>query len=74
MENLNLKLIENNIGNILGAVGIILAYYFYFKGKSTKELYYEITSFNLIGKNLNDKISDIQISYKENKIKPVVHY
>lgn len=69
MENYYLKLIEENIGNILGVLGIILAYYFYCKGKSTKELYYEINSFNLIGKNLKEKISDIQILYKDNRIK-----
>jgi hypothetical protein len=69
MENNYLKLIEENIGNILGVIGIILAYYFYYKSKSTKELYYEITSFNLIGKNIKDKISDIQILYKDNRIK-----
>lgn len=69
MKNYYLTQIEENIGNILGLLGIILAYYFYYKGKSTKELYYEITSFNIIGKNIKKKISDIQISYKDNKVK-----
>jgi len=61
--------LKDNFGNVLGIIGIILAYYFYYKGKSKKEIFYEITSFNLINENLNQKVSELKISYKNKDIK-----
>lgn len=61
--------LEKNFGNILGIIGIILAFYFYYKGKRKKEFFYEVTSFNLINENLNQKISELKISYKNKDIK-----
>jgi hypothetical protein len=64
-----MSFLKDNFGNILGVIGIILAYYFYYKGKSKKEILYEITSFNLINENLNQKVSQLIISYKDKEVK-----
>lgn len=61
--------LEKNFGNILGVIGIILAIYFNYIGKRKKEIFYEITSFNLINENLNKKVSELKISYKNIDIK-----
>src|SRR5690606_31847161 len=37
--------------------------------KSKKEILYEITSFNLINKNLNQKVSELKVLYKEKDIR-----
>ncbi|MFW0737812.1 hypothetical protein [Flavobacterium sp. T12S277] len=63
------RFLKGNFGNILGIIGIILAYYFYYKGKSKKEIFYEIIGFNLINENLNQKVSELKISYKNKDIK-----
>jgi len=64
-----MSFLKNNLGNIIGIIGIILAYYFHHKSRSKKEILYEITSFNLINKNLNQKVSELKVLYKEKDIR-----
>jgi hypothetical protein len=61
--------ILNILSLIFGALGVILAIFFYFKGKKRKTPVYEISDFNIISDNIEKKISDINITYKHKTIK-----
>lgn len=56
-------------GLIFGIIGIILAIVFYFKGKKSKKPYYLMKSFNIISDNFGNRIEDIEILFKGQKIK-----
>ncbi|WP_036827672.1 hypothetical protein [Polaribacter sp. Hel1_85] len=61
--------ILNIFSFIIGILGVILAIIFYYKGKKRKTPVYEISDFNIISDNLEKKVSDISITYKQKLIK-----
>ncbi len=55
-------------GLIFGVIGIILAIIFFFKSKKNKKPYYLVKSYNIISENIGNKIKDIDIYFKGQKV------
>lgn len=55
------------IGTVASIIAIPLAFIFYFKQKKKKRLFYSLRK-NVLIENLSEKLGDIEVSYKEEKI------
>ena len=68
LNDLSRDTILSLVGLIFGIIGIVLAIIFYLKSKKNKTPYYLIKSFNIISESLGNKIKDIEILLKGEKI------
>ncbi len=56
-------------GFLIGILGIVLSIIFYLKGSKKKNPAFEISGINIISENINNKVNDIKIIYKDTEIK-----